>query len=414
MSLCTDITYGDSNWLNAKAFESFVSINFELEPHYRDCFDSLQPTDIVNAISAKSKQKITPGKTLLFLDEISECPQAIMALRYFKEKMPEQHVISAGSLLEFALRDENLNVPVGRVQYLYMKPVSFQEFLLALGYDLLLDEIKKATLRKPVSEALHKTLIKLVRTYFIVGGMPAVIQEYIDSGEYLESQRMQTVLLTTYRTDFGKYAKKIDHPYLQKVYDKTPALLGQQIKYNNIDQDSRSMYLKRAIEALSHAGVILPIYASSASGLPLNALINEKKFKLLFLDVGLANKAARVDLSDLLNDDLMLVNRGAIAEQFVGQELLAYQDLYESPQLHYWERDKLGSVSEVDYVISYNSSIIPIEVKAGATGRLKSINIMMEEKKLRLGVRISGKPLSFDKNILSVPFYMIGEIKRLI
>lgn len=165
---------------------------------------------------------------------------------------------------------------------------------------------------------------------------------------------------------------------------------------------------------LSKAGVITPIYASLALGLPLVSHIQEKKFKLLFLDIGLVKRATKLDIELLLNDDLMLINRGALTEQFVGQELLAYQDSLEEPQLYYWSRDKKGSSAEVDYLLNIGPQIIPIEVKSGKTGRLKSLQIVLEEKNLPLGLRISAKKLQGEGNILSIPFYMISQIARLV
>jgi len=156
------------------------------------------------------------------------------------------------------------------------------------------------------------------------------------------------------------------------------------------------------------------VFSSKASGLPLNANLNEKKFKLVYLDVGLANRSSRVDINTLLQQDIDLITSDHITEQFVGQELLAYSPFDEEPQIYFWEKDKVGSQAEVDFVISHHGVIVPIEVKAGKTGRLKSLRIFMEEKKSPLGVRISQKPLEFESEILSVPFYLLSELGRLI
>lgn len=395
-------------------FQHFLNINFELEPEYCECFESLKPTDIINAIQAIKRQAIIPGSTLLFLDEIQNCPRAIMALRYFKEQLPDLHIIGAGSLLEFVLQDQNFSMPVGRVQFIYLKPLSFQEFLQANNFDDLLNYIKTCTLEKPLPNVLHQQALKLIREYLIIGGMPAAVQTYLDTHDYLQVQRIQTGIMSTYRNDFGKYAKQSQHKYLQTVFTKTPGLIGQQIKFSKMMPEVRSRELKPIIESLTQAGIISPVIATSASGLPLAALTNEKKFKLLFLDVGLVDRSAGISITDLLREDIILVNQGMIAEQLAGQELLAYQDCYDEPQLFFWERDRKGSLAEVDYVITVNSRIIPIEVKAGSPGRLKSLHVMMTEKQLPLGVRISQLPLQLEKNILSLPLYMIGELDRLL
>lgn len=395
-------------------FQNYVNINFEYEPVYSRCFESLNPTEILKAISSIHPQDIILGKTLLFLDEIQICPRAITALRYFKEKLPELHVIAAGSLLEFTLKSEDLAIPVGRIQYLYLKPLSFREFLIALNYQKLLDQLEAATVEMPIADIVHEKLLKLVREYFIIGGMPASVSAYIKTHQHLKSQRIQLAIASTFRNDFGKYAKLTQHALLQKVFEKTPILLGQQLKYNQIDSEIRSREIKLAINYLCLAGVIHYVYATHGSGLPLHAMINEKKFKLLFLDIGLVNRLTHTSLIDLLNSDITLINNGALAEQFVGQELLAYQDYYEEPLIHFWERDALNAQAEIDYMVSFDNKIIPIEVKAGTTGRLKSLQIVMKEKNLPLGLRISETPLSRNQQILSVPFYMLYELPRLL
>ena len=395
-------------------FEKTVTINFELSPEYIACFDTLKPKEIINKIEVISKQRITPGTTLLFLDEIQICPNAISALRYFKEQLPELHVIGAGSLLEFALSQHGMSMPVGRVQYLYLKPLSFIEYLQATNNHHLMEFITQARIGDDIPDVIQQTALKLVREYMILGGMPMVVDNYIKTESIAECQQFQTLLLRTYSDDFAKYTTSARHKYLQQVYNKTPGLVGQQIKYVNLSPDMDSRYLKDAILDLKKAGVIFPIYSTSASGLPLLTHLNEKRFKLLFLDVGLMKRAAKLDIDLLFTQDLMLLDRGAIAEQFVGQELLAYQDPLDEPQLYYWSREDKNSTAEVDYVLNFDSTIAAIEVKAGKTGTLRSLHLLMKEKKLPIGVRISTLKLQMNDNILSVPFYLISQLERLL
>ncbi len=395
-------------------FENTVMINFEESPEYQACFETLKPLDILSQIEILGNHKITPGKTLLFLDEIQICPRAIMALRYFKEQLPELHVIGAGSLLEFALEEKGFHMPVGRVQYIYLKPLSFQEYLKASGYEQLRTFMNEAQIGTPIPEPIHDKALALVKEYMIIGGMPMVADHFIKHHSLRECQNYQTLLLKTYRDDFSKYASSPHHPYLTQVYDRTPALIGQAIKYTHISAELNSRYLKNAIHNLSKAGVLFPIYSTSGAGLPLISHIQEKQFKLLFLDIGLLQRASKLEVELLFSQDLILLNRGALAEQFVGQELLAYQDPYEEPQLYYWQRDKKNSNAEVDYLINLGSKIIPIEVKSGKTGRLKSIQMLMQERALPLGIRISAKEFSLEGKLLSIPFYMIGQIPRLV
>ena len=218
-------------------FEEVVTINFELQPELIRCFDNLDPAAIINAIFLATNRKITPKKTLLFLDEIQDCPNAIRSLRYFKEKYSSQHVIGAGSLLEFVLNDANFRMPVGRVQSLYLKPLSFKEFLVGSDNNQLREFIEKINIDEKIPIVVHEKLLKLLREYMILGGMPSVLEKYFSTKNISDCQDMQTVLLNTYRQDFGKYAKKTDHRYLQRLYEKIPGLVGENFKYSKVDPD---------------------------------------------------------------------------------------------------------------------------------------------------------------------------------
>jgi predicted AAA+ superfamily ATPase len=395
-------------------FENILTINFELQPELIHCFTTLDPQEILASLKILTKQPIEPGRTLLFLDEIQDCPNAIRALRYFKEKLPELHVIGAGSLLEFTINQEDFRMPVGRVQSLYLKPLSFKEYLTASGYQDLRSFLENSTLQTNINSAIHQKLLKLIREYMILGGMPAVLQEFFSSQDWQQCQNIQSLLLNTYRNDFGKYASRIEIKYLQRLFEKVPGLIAQHFKYNKVDPDMRSREIKQALYLLQLAGLVYPVYATAASGLPLASVINEKKFKVLFLDVGLIMRSNQLDATMLMREDLILLNRGVLAEQFVGQELLAYSNYFEEGNLYFWSREQKSSTAEVDFVTHAHTQIIPIEVKAGSTGRLKSIQIFMEEKQVPLGIHISLQPLGLHKNILSLPLYMIGELQRLV
>lgn len=394
-------------------FDSMITLNLEYQPEYQACFQSLNPHQIIDAIALISGQPIIPGQTLLFIDEIQEHAPAIQSLRYFKEKMPELHVIGAGSLLEFVLNDADFRMPVGRVQFIYLRPLSFLEFLMALKQQQLVAYLNKVTLTDSIPLPVHTQLLYYVRQYMVLGGMPAVIQSFIDSGDTLACQRIQSSLLATYQNDFGKYTSRENYKYLQKVFAKAPGLIGTQVKYVDIDPETRSRELKVAIDHLKCAGLIFLIYSTQANGLPLNVSMNEKRYKLLFLDVGLAKRACHIDINVLLKEDLMLINRGMLAEQYVGQELLCSSDFFEESELFFWHKEKLGSQAEVDYVITLGSHIVPLEVKAGKTGRLKSLQIFLQERQSPLGIRVSELPLSLDGKILSIPFYLLSQIERL-
>jgi predicted AAA+ superfamily ATPase len=395
-------------------FENVVLVNFELYPRMKQCFESLDPKEIINKLRLMSDLDIEPGRTLLFLDEIQECPHAIMSLRYFKEKMPELHVIGAGSLLEFALREEDFRMPVGRVQFVYLGPFSFGEFLGALNRDQLRGYLGKIKFTDQVDPALHGQLLDLLRKYFILGGMPAVLQEYLTTGNLKACQNIQSGILETYRNDFGKYAKKVQHKYLQRFFESAPRLVGQGFKYAHVDPQVKSRELKQALELLVLAGLIHPVYVTSASGLPLGFQVRKQKFKIIFLDVGLAQNACGLRAEINFNKDLLQINAGSVAEQFVGQELRAYGDAYTRQNLYFWARNKKGSMAEIDFVVNVGSRILPLEVKAGKTGTLKSLKLFLKEKKAPFGIRVSENPLSYHDDVLSIPLYMLEQISRMV
>lgn len=394
-------------------FETCVTVNFEQYPEYARCFDSLDPIKIVSSIELISSLSIYPGKTLLFLDEIQQCPKAILALRYFKEQMPQLHVIGAGSLLEFVLNDSTFQMPVGRVQFLYMRPLSFGEFLDASGNEKLRAYLKTIDMKTGIEEVIHNKLLQLIREYIALGGMPAVLSQYFETKSLIQCQEIQSAILSTFRNDFGKYAPLTQHGHLQTIFNKAPGLIAQWFKYSKIAQDISPRTLKMALLNLCHAGLITLIYATSASALPFLTHMNEKKFKLLFLDIGLVKRACHLDLELLFSEDLILINEGALAEQFVGQELLAYTGQEEANHLFFWVREQKSSSAEVDYLIAIGSRILPVEVKAGATGSLRSLKLLLEEQKIPFGIRISELPLSYIDNVLSIPFYLIEELPRL-
>lgn len=394
-------------------FHDIVVVNFEFQPQLKECFKPLDPLEIINKLQLVLGVKIDKQNTLLFLDEIQECPEAIVSLRYFKEKLPDFPVIGAGSLFEFAIRSADFKMPVGRIHFLYLEPLSFSEFLDASGNQQLRQYISNLTLSEEIEDVVHQKLLDLLRLYLILGGMPAVLKDYIANKDLMNCQNLQTSLLQTYRSDFGKYSKFSQHKYLQKVFDTAPRLIGQRIKYTAIDTEAKSRDLKNALDLLILAGIIKPVYLSYASGLPLGSQINEHKFKLNFLDVGLMQNMCGLQGRISVEKDFLQINSGSVTEQFVGQELRAYSNKHQQSQLFFWARDKKNSSAEVDYIINIGTEILPIEVKAGRTGTLKSLKLFLEEKKTKFGIRISQEKLSYHDRIFSLPLYMIEQLPRI-
>ncbi len=397
-----------------KCFESYLFINLERNPALKSCFNDLDPRAILNRIYITTGKEIIPGKHLLVIDEIQESPKALQALRYFKEELPDLHIIAAGSLLEFALKETELSLPVGRVEFLYLKPLSFKEFLQSKNQNGLLEYLRQYSLKDQFDIVIHQQALKLLREYSIIGGMPAVVEEYNTSGNLAEVQRKQVALMQLYRQDFGKYAKITRHHHMQRILEQMPTMIGQNFKYSKVNPDVNSREIKEAANYLNQAGLLHKVFLCSAAGLPLTGSLNPRIYKVLMHDVGLCYSMSYIDPEVLLEKDIDLINKGMLAEQLVGQELIANQLPFIEPQLLYWERKKTGSTAEVDYVINIDEKIIPIEVKAGASGRLKSIYQFLKEKPAEFGIQLSTAPLSNEKSILKIPLYMIHELKRLV
>ncbi len=259
------------NEFGNREFGSFIYLNFERNPEFKDVFTTFIPAEIIEKISLFTTKKAIPGKTLLFLDEIQECPNAIVSLRYFFEEMPGLHVIGAGSLLEFALSSEKFRMPVGRIQYLHVYPLSFGEFLDAIGETELRSYILAVKNLENLPESLHVKLNEYVRKYFIIGGMPAVVNEYVKTRDVINCQRIQRSILDTYIDDFAKYSRVSRHVYLRKVFNAVPSIVGQKFVYAQVDRYVKSRDLKEALELLETAGIVTRILQTSGAGLPLAA-----------------------------------------------------------------------------------------------------------------------------------------------
>jgi predicted AAA+ superfamily ATPase len=392
-------------------FHELITINFELNPEYKDCFKTFEPENIIECISLLINKDIIEGKTLLFFDEIQECPEAIRSLRYFYEKKPGLHVIGAGSLLEFTLSQENFRMPVGRVQYLYMKPLSFLEFLDAVKENKLREFIENLKPDSTINDAIHNKLISIIKKYSIIGGMPAVVKEYIMTENLKKCIMRQTMIIQTFRDDFGKYANKTKFKYLQKLFYAAAKMIGKKFKYSHVDREIQSRELKNALELLEKSGIIYRVKKSRGGVSPTDFYSNERHFKVLFVDIGLMQNICGISEEILIENNLLNVYSGAVAEQFVGQELIAYQEYYKEPSIYYWEREAKGSSAEVDYIIQIGSKVFPIEVKAGKTGRLKSLHIYLEKYSIPFGIKVSQQQKLISKPVLSIPFYLIKNLE---
>lgn len=356
----------------ANLFDSFVKIDLEkrrdLHVHFAG---NLEPRTILNHLELVTR-RIISGKTLLFFDEIQACPRAITALRYFYEQMHELHVVAAGSLLEFAF--DEISVPVGRVQYLHLHPMTFYEYLLAIGKEPMADY--SITPPKRVAPSIQMMILSQLRNYFFVGGMPECVKTWRDSGSMVETFQVQSEILESYRDDFSKYKPRIDTACLDAVFLNTAKSVGEQLKYTRLNSGHSGQMNRKAFDLLNKAQIVQKIPSCDPSGLPLGATANQKKFKASLMDIGLLQRICQVPAElELQQDNMLAMYRGKLAEQFVAQELLAWH----SSELYYWARDARGSNAEVDYLAVHESKIYPVEVKSGMGGSLRSLHLMLEK-----------------------------------
>ncbi len=401
--------------LFSKQFDQYLYLNLELK-NERSIFEQGYPIeDLIQAIFFYKDQVRHEGKILIFIDEIQSCPSAVSYLRYFYEAFPHLYIVAAGSLLE-TLIDTHISFPVGRVDYLVMKPLSFKEFLSALDQDTSLDIIKN---KIPVPAFTHDKLMKLFHTYSIIGGMPEIIQKYSDQKDIIALNSIFDSLIVSYLDDVEKYARNhsmanvIRHAVSNAFYEA-----GSRIKFQGFGNSNyKSREMGEALKVLEKAMLIHLLYPSSSIKPPL--MPNTKKFpKLQVLDTGMLNYFAGFQKELFGANGIDSIYQGKIAEHIVGQELLAIET---SPlfKLHFWNREKKQSNAEVDFLVQYENLIIPVEVKSAATGRLRSLHQFMDRAPHRYAVRIYAGKLEINEiktlggkkfALLNLPFYLAGSI----
>ncbi len=355
----------------AREFEQTLTIDLEARRDLHTHFDrNLEPQSILKGLEF-AVGRIIPGKTLLFIDEIQACPRAIMALRYFYEMMPSLHVVAAGSLLEFAFGD--ISIPVGRIQYLNLYPMTFYEYLLATDKQAMAQQV--LSYQDDLDSSLQQAILEELKTYFFVGGMPEAVRTYRDTGSLLETFSVQSEIIDSYRDDFSKYTPRVDVTCLDAVFLNVSKSTGEQLKYTRLSRGHSYQTNHKAFDLLVKARLLHKIPSCDPSGLPLGASANSKKFKACMLDIGLLQRLCQVPVDiEIANENLLSIYRGKLAEQFVAQELIAWH----SSDLYYWARDAKSSNAEVDYLSVQKGRIYPVEVKAGPAGKLRSLHLMLQ------------------------------------
>ncbi|MCF6263379.1 MAG: DUF4143 domain-containing protein [Xanthomonadales bacterium] len=400
-----------------------VELNLERNPRLAQHFESNDPRQILENLEAEFSRRFSSSRSLLFLDEIQATPELLGTLRWFMEELPSLAVIAAGSLLDFALQKHEFSMPVGRITYAYIEPVSFLGFLQASGNTPLYEHLSNATMDNPPATSLHDKCLQFYFEYSLVGGMPAVVAKWFTTRDFSECLKLQQDLLTTYQDDFSKYSKKADVRLLVKIIDSAARQLGNKFVASRVEAGVRAAEIKSALSLLASARVLSFVRHTSGNGIPMGAESNDKFYKILFLDTGLVS--ALLHLSQLNINEVkaqLFKSKGPLAEQFVGQQLRAALSQLEDPALFYWQRTD-GRQGEIDYLIQHGNKIVPIEVKSGASGAMKSLHQFMHDKNLDLAIRCDLNPMSISNikvktttgkavcyKLFSVPLYLAERI----
>ena len=411
--------------------QTLNEVNLDRYPSLNSVFATKDPAKIIAEIEALPRMPPVSSETILFLDEIQSTNNAMPALRYFYEERGDLAIIAAGSLLEFLLANHTFSMPVGRIEYLHMGPLVFTEFLDALGEMNLVKSVQSFSLGHQIPAIAHTRLLQLARTYCFVGGMPEAVKRYAENQKFRDASDVHLSIIDTYRDDFPKYIGSRNLTRMIRVFGHAAKNLGKKVKYSSFSKDDQSSTIKGDIELLCLARLLTKVKHSYCNGLPLMAEGDERVCKLLFLDVGLANAVLGLDWSSIsAMDDKTLVNEGTVAEQFVGQHLLDLAANTPSRGLHYWLREGKESNAEVDFVCSFHGKIVPVEVKAGSSGSLKSLHQFVGEKKIPLAIRLDTNPPGMQRiqtsirignetkkvsyDLISLPLYLVERIPAVV
>jgi predicted AAA+ superfamily ATPase len=389
----------------AEYFENVVYLNMEIEGAVRDFIEKeLSPRKIIQFLEATKKQEIKPYGTLIFFDEIQACEGALTSLKYFCEQTPEYYIVAAGSLLGVAINREKYSFPVGKVNEFNMYPFDFEEFLWAMGYEKLAEEIRNHYANdEAMSDALHHVALELYQKYFIVGGMPAAVKSFIKTDSFLKVQVVQNDILNEYIADMAKYADKATSVKIRACYDSIPAQLAKEnakFQYKVVQRGSTATIFGEAIEWLNLANITLKCQCLEHGFIPITAYMDLINFKLFMGDIGILTLRSEIPLQTILSpietDNTFL---GAMTENYVAQCFKA-----KKYRLAYWQSE---GKAEVDFVLQIDGKVVPVEVKKGSRNRSKSLGVFMEKYKSEYAIRISKKNFGFENKIKSVPLYAV-------
>jgi predicted AAA+ superfamily ATPase len=406
---------GKTYALEAFAKENFgnvVYLNMEIEAALRDFLDGdISPKRIIQHLELAKKQPIAADKTLIFFDEIQACERALTSLKYFCEQAPEYYVAAAGSLPGVAVNRAKYSFPVGKVDEYYMFPLDFEEFLWALGYQKLAEEIKNHfESSEPMNTALHKLALDLYKKYLVIGGMPAAVKSFAETESFLSAQAIQNNIFNEYTADMSKYADAATSVKIRACYGSVPAQLAKEnrkFQYKTVQKGGTAATFGESIEWLNFTGTILKCQKITEGNIPIAVYSYFPDFKLYMSDVGLLTLKSRLPAELLVaenNEDNNFT--GAVTENYVAQAFTANKI-----PLFYWKND---NTAEVDFVLQKGVDAIPVEVKRGVNTRSKSMHIFAKQYRCPYSIRISQKNFGFENGIKSVPLYAVFCITNII
>lgn len=390
-------------------YKNVIYINFELQNLMREHFSlDLDTKRIIEGLELEYF-KINPKETLIILDEIQECPKAITVLKYFYENNPEYHIMAAGSLLGVAIH-ENISFPVGKVDFLDLYPLSFHEFLLAIG-----EENYAGLLKTPKSlniKTFKTKYIEWLKKYYYIGGMPEAVNNYAETGDFETTRKIQENILEAYKNDFSKHISTSGKLKIDLLWESIPNQLTSENKkfiYKKIKQGARANEFEEALSWLINCGLIYKINRISKPALPISAYEDTKSFKLFLLDVGLLSAMSKLPARTLIEGDKIFTEfYGALAEQYVLQQLKTLDDM----EIAYWTSE--SNAAEVDFIIQTNGYVIPLEVKASVNLQAKSLKLYREKFQPEITVKTSLADCEINDGFFNVPLYMINNLADII
>ena len=397
------------NMFGADNYANVVYCNFEKENGLEDFFSDLDPYNIINKLSNYKRREIMKEHTLIIFDEIQACPRALTPLKYFCEEANDYHIIAMGSLLGVSTHRENFSFPVGKVDFLTMYPMDYEEFLMATKNDYLIELIKKCYDSNENMDLLfHERAMELYKKYLYVGGMPEVVRDYLNNENYELVRIKERSIIDSYFDDMGKYNKQSEIPKTRIVYKNISTQLSKvnrKFKYSDIKSGGRASEFADAIEWLCLAGIANQLYRLEQIKLPLNAYKSLDDFKFYMNDVGLCSASQDIFINDILYDNPQFSEfKGGLTENYVNNQMIVNNN-----SCFYWSS---GNLAEVDFITRIGDDIIPIEVKSSDNTRSKSLNEYINKFSPKYAIRVSSKNFGFDNNIKSIPLYAVFCIKK--